>query len=189
MDYTEFMDKMLSVYIIQLLSLQKYNFVYNGIYVGNPNKEEQIKNNPSSDDILKQTLISGIIDFFKYECKFKYSRTFVEELSKLKSKQLNRRNRNSNYKTEFALLSRSIDFYLSTIAMNQFMADETFNRISLLFTPDLVHLIIDNRQMFDEYLKKCTAEFKNEVNYTIFSKNAARPCKEIIKLYREERDL
>ena len=30
LDYTEFMDKMLSVYIIQLLSLQKYNFVYNG---------------------------------------------------------------------------------------------------------------------------------------------------------------
>ena len=186
------MDKMLSVYIIQLLSLQKYNFVYNGIYVGNPNKEEQIKNNPSSDDILKQTLISGIIDFFKYECKFKYSRTFVEELSKLKSKQLNRRNRNSNYKTEFALLSRSIDFYLSTIAMNQFMADETFNRISFLFTPDLVHLIIDNRQLFDEYLKNCKADVKHNENENpsmIFAKNSIKPCKEIIKLYREERDL
>lgn len=189
MDYTEFMDKMLSVYIIQLLTLQKYNFVYNGIYVGSPNKEEQMRKNQTYDEIVKQNLISGIIDFFKYECDFKYSRTFDEELSNLKSKQLNCRNSNSNYKTDFALLSRSIDFYLSTIAMNQFMADETFNRISLLFTPDLVHLIIDNWQIFDEYLKKCTDQFKNEINYTIFAQNAKNPCKKIIELYREERDL
>ena len=73
--------------------------------------------------------------------------------------------------------------------MNQFMADETFNRISLLFTPDLVHLIIDNWQIFDEYLKKCTDQFKNEINYTIFAQNAKNPCKKIIELYREERDL
>ena len=189
MDYTEFMDKMLSVYIIQLLTLQKYNFVYNGIYVGNPNKEEQMRNNPSSDDILKQNLISGIIDFFKYESHFIYSNLFAEGLSNLKSEQLDRRNRNSKYRSNFAFSSKCIDFYLSTIAVNQFMGDEQFNRISLLFTPDLVHLVIDNRQMFDKYLKKCTAEFKNEVNYTTFSKNVARPCKEIIKLYREERDL
>lgn len=194
LDYTEFMDKMLSVYIIQLLTLQKYNFVYNGIYVGNPNKEEQIKNNPSSDDILKQTLISGIIDFFKYECKFKYTRTiskdFNEDLNSLKSKQL--ANRDSKNKIAFSSINQAISFYLSTIAMNQFMTDETFNRISLLFTPDLVHLIIDNRQLFDEYLKNCKAAIKhneNENHSMIFAKYSINPCKEIIKLYREERDL
>ena len=192
MDYTEFMDKMLSVYIIQLLTLQKYNFVYNGIYVGNPNKEEQMRNNPSSDDILKQNLISGIIDFFKYESHFIYSNLFAEGLSNLKSEQLDRRNRNSKYRSNFAFSSKCIDFYLSTIAVNQFMGDEQFNRISLLFTPDLVHLIIDNRQMFDEYLKKCKADInhnENENPSMIFAKYSINPCKEIIKLYREERDL
>ena len=194
LDYTEFMDKMLSVYIIQLLALQKYNFVYNGIYVGNPNKEEQLKNNPSSDDILKQTLISGIIDFFKYECNFKYTRTiskyFDEDLNSLKSKQL--ANRDSKNKIAFSSINQAISFYLSTIAMNQFMTDETFNRTSLLFTPDLVHLIIDNRQLFDEYLKNCKADInhnENENPSMIFAKNSINPCKEIIKLYREERDL
>ena len=83
LDYTEFMDKMLSVYIIQLLSLQKYNFVYNGIYVGNPNKEEQIKNNPSSDDILKQTLISGIIDFLNMNVNLSILELFQKILMKI----------------------------------------------------------------------------------------------------------
>lgn len=76
--------------------------------------------------------------------------------------------------------------------MNQFMADETFNRISLLFTPDLVHLIIDNRQLFDEYLKNCKADInhnENENHSMIFAKNSINPCKEIARLYREERDL
>ena len=77
------MDKMLSVYIIQLLSLQKYNFVYNGIYVGNPNKEEQIKNNPSYDDILKQTLISGIIDFLNMNVNLSILELFQKILMKI----------------------------------------------------------------------------------------------------------
>ena len=111
-------------------------------------------------------------------------------MNSLKSKQL--ANRDSKNQIAFSSINQAISFYLSTIAMNQFMADETFNRISLLFTPDLVHLIIDNRQLFDEYLKNCKADInhnENENPSMIFAKNSINPCKEIARLYREERDL
>ena len=103
MDYTEFVEKLTSVYIIQLLSLQKYNFVYDGIYVGNPDKETQIRNNPSPDDELKQALISGIIDFFKDECNFNYIYLFkyLADYYNLKAVQFRNKKRYLHYENPF----------------------------------------------------------------------------------------
>lgn len=193
MDYTEFVEKLTSVYIIQLLSLQKYDFVYDGIYVGNPDKETQIRNNPSPDDELKQALISGIIDFFKDECNFNYIYLFkyLADYYNLKAVQFRNKKRYLHYENPF--FKKAIDCFLTCISTDYFLADEKFNKISLLFTPDLIKVIIDNRNLFKQYLENCekkknTEPYNSSLDTFIFADNAIDPVKKILKLYNIDRE-
>ena len=161
--------------------------------IKSPNKEAQIRNNPTPDDELKQALISGIIDFFKDECDFRYQYVFndLADYYNFKTLQFKYKRRYLNYENQF--LKKAIDYFLTYISTDCFLADEKFNKISLLFTPDLIKVIIDNRALFKHYLENCEKKrngrpYNSELDSYIFVNNVIDPVKIILKLYNQERE-